>query len=402
MSRISLLNQGRSCLLPNRPRHPWVLVGGEGCYAWDDDGRRYLDFASGATGNLLGHGHPRLVRALGEQGRGMLAAPARGYHLSQIDLAALLADLSFADRALFCRDSKEARAAAVALAAEHRRLRDEERDEIIVPVPEGVEEPVGITVPGVRLRYTRYGDVAAVAEIIGHRTSAVLAAPLAMAGGVILPQPRYIEEMRALCDAARALLVVDASRVPIGRTGSLFGYEHERVRPDMLLVAHSLSAGEPFGVVLLREELSRGAGRSLLGFNVGGAPVQCALAVETIRALTEDGLLDSCARVGRYLGNQLDLLRRRSPLIRAVRGTGLLFSVDLATGADAIALGCQQRGVLLAQAGRATLLVQPPLTIQRAHVRAFISAFREVLADEGGVHALPDGEVDGADEDEDE
>lgn len=398
MSRLSLLNQGRSCLLPNQPRHPWVLVSGEGCYAWDDEGRRYLDFASGATGNVLGHAHPRLARALAEVGRGLLAAPARGYHAAQIELAALLADHSFADRVLFCRDAKEARAAAVALTTEHRRLREEDRDEVIVPMPEGVEVPVPVTVPGAKLRRVRFGDAAAVAEVLTSRTSAVVAAPIAQAAGVMLPKPRYMEDLRALCDAARALLVVDESRVPLGRTGALFASQPAEVRPDVLVVAHSLAAGEPFGAVLLREELARGAGRSLVGFNLGGAPLQCAIALETVRALVEDDLLEACTRLGRYLANQLDLLRRQSPLVESVAGTGLLYSMSLATAADDIVLGCREKGVLLGQAGRDTLLIQPPLTIQRAHVRAFISVLRAVLAEQGGVTAdAADGvEDDGA------
>ncbi len=391
MSGLSLLNQGRSCLLPNQPRYPWMLVGGEDCYVWDDEGRRYLDFASGATGNLLGHGHPRLQRALTEQGRGLLAAPARGYHRPQVELATLLADLSFADRLLFCRNAEEARAAAVALTVEHRRLRDEVRDEIIVPMPEVVEVPVAIAVPGVKLRRVRYGDAAAVAEVLSNRTSAVLVPPLAQAGGVLLPKPSYIEDLRALCDAARALLIIDESRLPVGRTGTLFAYEPADARPDMLILAHSLAAGDPFGIVLLREELSRGAGRSLIGFNLGGAPLQCRIALETMRALDEDGLLDSCQRVGRYLGNQLDALRRRAPIIQSIAGVGLLFSVQVTVRADDFVLACQERGLLLGQSGQDTLLIQPPLTIQRGHVRALIATLREVVGEYVGV-TLPDEE----------
>ena len=389
MPGLSLLNQGRSCLLPNQPRHPWVLVSGEDCYAWDDMGQRYLDFASGATGNLLGHGHPRIVGALAAHGRGLLAAPARGFHRAQVELATLLADLTFADRVLFCRDAKEARAAAVALTAEHRRLREEARPEIIVPMPEEVEEPVRISVPHVKIRRVRYGDAAAVAEVLSEKTSAVMAAPIAFAGGVIVPPPRFMRDLRALCDAAGALLVVDESRIPLGRAGTLFASEPSEIRPDMLVLAHSLAAGDPFGIVLLREELSRGAGRSLVGFNLGGAPLQCGLTLETIRALVDDDLLRSCSRVGKYLSNQLTALRRSSPLVLAVAGAGLMLSVQVAVPADDIVLACCKKGVLLGQAGRDTLLVQPPLTIQRAHVRVLLATLREVLREYAG-DSMPD------------
>lgn len=400
MSRISLLNQGRSCLLPNQPRHPWVLVSGEGCYVWDDEGRRYLDFASGATGNLLGHAHPRMARVLAQHGRGLLAAPARGYHAAQIELAALLADRTFADRVLLCRDAKDARAAAVALTTEHRRLREEDRDEVIVPMPEGVEIPVPVLVLGARLRRVRYGDAAAVAEVLSSRTSAVVAPPLVLAGGVILPKPRYMEDLRALTDAARALLVIDESRVPLGRTGTLLGFQPADVRPDVLVLAHSLAAGEPFGAVLLREELSRGAGRSLVGFNLGGAPLQCGIALETVKALDEDGLLHACTRIGKYLGNQLDVVRKESKVVQNVSGIGLMYSVQLATEADDVVLACREKGVLLGQAGRDTVLIHPPLTIQRAHVRAFIGAFREVLAGCDGSVLLPNDDEGEDDDDE--
>ena len=400
MPGLSLLNQGRSCLLPNQPRHPWVLVSGEDCYAWDDQGQRYLDFASGATGNLLGHGHPRVVGVLGSHARGLLAAPARGFHRAQVELATELADLTFADRILFCRDAKEARAAAVALSAEHRRLRKEIRPEIIVPMPEEVEEPVSISVPGVQLRRVRYGDAAAVAEVISERTSGVMAAPLAFAGGILVPPPRYMRDLRALCDAARALLIVDESRIAIGRTGTLFASDPADIRPDMQILAHSLAAGDPFGIVLLREELSRGAGRSLVGFNLGGAPLQCGLTLETIRALVDDDLLDSCARVGRYLFNQLTALRRASPLMTAVSGAGLMLSARLAVRADDIVLACRKKGVLLGQAGHDTLLVVPPLTIQRAHVRALLATLREVFREYAGDATPSEAEDEAEDEDD--
>lgn len=383
MPSLTLLNQGRSCLLPNRPRHPVVLTHGEDCYVWDDQGRRYLDFASGATGNLLGHGHPRLARVLSDHGRSLLAAPARCYHRTQVELASLLTDLSFADRALFCRDAPEARAAAAALVGQYRAERNEpQRDQILVALPPGWEEPVRTSVPGAAIEAVPYGLSRDVAAALSRRTSAVIAAPIVLAGGIVTPEKGYLSALAHICREEGLLFCVDETRVPLGRSGSLFASEPDGVRPDLHLLGHSLAVSDPFGVVLLREDLARGAGRSLAGFSVGGAPLVCAVALETLRALKEDRLLDSCQRVGRYLGNQLAALKARFDLIEEAGGLGLMRTLRFSVPCEPIALACQERGLQLAQGGSHTLLFMPPLTAQRAHARAALTVLRSVLAGE--------------------
>ncbi|MGB9791040.1 MAG: acetylornithine transaminase [Thermacetogeniaceae bacterium] len=397
MSGEEILKRGEKHLMKTYSRLPLVAVKGEGARVWDADGNCYLDFVSGVGVNSVGHCHPRVVAAVREQAEDLLHCSNLYWSVPQVRLAEELARLSGLDRVFFCNSGAEANEAAIKLVRKYAYSHGKKNPEIIAfknsfhgrtlgalaatgqekfwegfaPLPEG-------------FRHLPFNDVEALERAITPNTAAVLLEPVQGEGGVYPATQEFMRALSAARETHGLLLVYDEVQCGLGRTGRMFAFEHYGVRPDVLVLAKALGGGLPIGAVVAREEVAEAFQPGTHGSTFGGNPVACAAALAVLQVLREEGLVENAEKVGAYFRSRLEELRERYPVIREVRGYGLMLGVELdRSGKELVAL-CAARGLLINCTAEKVLRFLPPLVIGERDVDEAVSilseAFQEFLA----------------------
>lgn len=376
-------------------RYPIVPVRGEGCRLWDADGKEYLDFLGGVAVNNLGHCHPNVVAALQKQAAELIHC-SNYYHIpQQIELAELLCNHSFADKAFFCNSGAEANEAAIKLARKYSRdTFGPERYEIITAADSfhgrtmatvsatGQEKVQRFFDPLLHgFKHVPFNDVAALEAAVTSTTCAIMLEPIQGEGGVNMPSPGYFQAVREICDRHGLLLIFDEVQVGMGRTGKLFAYEHFDVTPDIMTLAKALAGGAPIGTMLAKDKFATAFVPGTHGSTFGGNPLVCAAAIATVRTILEDGLLNRCEEIGEYLTGELETLGKKYPFVREVRGVGLMIGMSLSIpGAEIVKKG-HDRGVLLNVTHDTVLRFVPALTVTRQEIDAMIAILDGIFAE---------------------
>ena len=379
MDTKTLLEWSATYHTPNYgSRAPICLVRGDGVRVWDSDGREYLDFGAGLAVTALGHCHPRVTGAIREAAATLLHVSNLYHSAPQIHLAKLLCEHSFADRVFFSNSGAEANEAAFKLARKYAKERfASDRVDIIATrnsfhgrtlaavTATGQEkyqhgfEPL---VPG--FKHVPYNDLRAMERAIDSRTAAVLVEPIQGEGGVRVPDDDYLPGLRKLCDAAGALLILDEIQTGVGRTGRLWAYEHAGIEPDIMTLAKALANGVPIGATLAREEVAAVLTPGTHGSTFGGTPFVTAVALAAFTTVLADRIPERAARMGRELMEGLRAIQSRQPIVREVRGKGLLIGMDLTVPAGPIVDRCRDAGLLVLSAGEKVLRLAPPLIVE--------------------------------------
>ena len=375
-------------------RFPLVPVKGEGCYLWDADGKKYLDFLAGVAVNNLGHCHPAVVAALAKQA-GELIHCSNYYHIpQQIELAEMLCSHSFADKAFFCNSGAEANEAAIKLARKYSREKfGPDRYEIITALASfhgrtmatvsatGQEKVQKFFDPLLHgFRHVPFNDAAALKAAISPVTCAVMLEPIQGEGGVVIPDAGYLQEVRAICNEHGLILIFDEVQVGMGRTGKMFAHEHFGIVPDIMTLAKALAGGAPIGTMLATNELATAFSPGTHGSTFGGNPLVTAAAIATLRVILEEGILNHCEEIGEYLTGELEALRHKFPaVITQVRGIGLMIGVELAVPGAEIVKKALERGLLLNCAQEKVLRFVPPLIVGKKEVDDMLAILSGIL-----------------------
>jgi acetylornithine/N-succinyldiaminopimelate aminotransferase len=365
-----------------------LLVRGEGCYVWDEDGNRYLDLLAGIAVNSLGYAHPSLVAAVTEQ-VGVLSHTSNFFATApQIALAERLLTLSSVGsngRVFFCNSGAEAIEAAFKIARKtgKRKLlaatgsfHGRTMGALALTGQPSKQVPFAPLPPEVV--FIDYGDEAALSAEIDEDTAAVFLEPVQGEGGVVPPPPGYLAAAREMTAARSALLVVDEIQTGIGRTGRWFAYQREGIAPDVITVAKGLAGGIPIGACI-----GIGAAATLLakgehGSTFGGNPLACAAALAVLDTIERDGLVDSAAKVGEYLAAAIEALA--NPLVTGIRGSGLLIGITLAQPVAARATAAAlDAGYIVNDVAPDVIRLAPPLILTTAQVDEFAAALPAIL-----------------------
>ena len=377
-------------------RFPVVLVKGSGTRVWDCDGKEYLDLVAGIAVCSLGHSHPRVNAAIKEQLDKLSHVSNLYYTEPQIRLAQLLTDNSFADRVFFCNSGAEANEAAIKLARKfaHDHLSGSKYELITMrnsfhgrtlatvaatgqekfhrgfePLPEG-------------FRFVPYDDVSALEGAISEKTCGVLLEPIQGEGGVIIPAPDYLREVRSICDRKGILMILDEVQVGMGRTGTLFAYEQSGIKPDILTLAKSLGNGFPIGATLATERVAQAFTPGTHASTFGGNPLAATAACATLGTILEEGLLEKCRARGANFLQGLDSLKAKHGIIKAVRGRGLMLAMELTIPGETIVTRCLQKGLLINCTNGNVLRFLPPFTIDDGEIEAAIAIIDEVMSEQ--------------------
>lgn len=374
-------------------RFPLVPVRGEGCYLWDADGKKYLDFLAGVAVNNLGHCHPAVTAALAKQA-GELIHCSNYYHIpQQIELAELLCGLSFADKAFFCNSGAEANEAAIKLARKYSREKfGVDRYEIITALASfhgrtmatvsatGQEKVQKFFDPLLHgFRHVPFNDAASLREAVSPCTCAVMLEPIQGEGGVVVPDAGYLQEVRKICNEHNLILIFDEVQVGMGRTGKMFAHEHFGITPDIMTLAKALAGGAPIGTMLATDELASAFTPGTHGSTFGGNPLVTAAGVATVRAIMEEGILNRTCEMGEYLMGELAALKQKFPAILEVRGIGLMIGVELSIPGAEIVKKALERGLLLNCAQEKVLRLVPPLTVGKKEADEMLAIFTGIL-----------------------
>ena len=371
---------------------------GAGVYLWDVEGKRYMDFLAAYSAVNQGHNHPRIAEALIAQVKN-LALTSRAFRNNRLPaFLEKLCKLTGFDKALPMNSGAEAVETAI------KATRKWGYDVKGIPYPEAeiiVAEGnfhgrtttiVGFSTdpdstsrfgpfsPGFRI--VRYGDVEAVKAAITPNTCAVLVEPIQGEGGVIIPPKGYLKGLRALCDQNRVLLVLDEIQSGLGRTGKLFAFEHEGIRPDGVTVGKALSGGfYPVSAFLARGEVMDVFTPGIHGSTYGGNPLACAVGIAALDVLVEERLVERAAELGLHLDARLKAIR--SPLVKETRCLGLWAGVELvpeAGGARKFCYALKDRGLLCKDTHENTIRLAPPLVITREQLDWAVDQIDAVLA----------------------
>src|SRR5919198_1967068 len=361
MGNQTLIDRANAHIATTYGRSPMALVRGEGTRVWDADGKVYYDFLAGLGVNNLGHCHPKVVDAIRRQA-GQLLHVSNLYHIQpQIELADLLAERSFADRSFFCNSGTEACEAAIKLARKysHDHFGDGRYELITMENSFHGRTMASLSATAQTkyhkgfeplldgFKYAPFNDLQALAQLITPETCAIMVEPIQGEGGVNIPSPGYLTGLRALSDAHQLLLIYDEVQCGIGRTGTLFAYEHEGVPPDIMTLAKSLAGGVPIGAMLAREEVAKSFVPGTHAATFGGNPLATAAGVAALQAIHEEGMLENCQRVGAYFMRCLQDLQPRYGFIKEVRGKGLMLGIQLDFPGGQLVTACMERGFLV-------------------------------------------------------
>ena len=395
MELKKLLDESSHYLMNTYNRFPVVLRKGRGMKVWGIDGKEYLDFVGGVAVNCLGHCHPKVVIAIQKQAQRLIHV-SNYYHIEpQIKLAKLLVENSFADKVFFCNSGAEANEAAIKLARKYfSEQAGHYRFEIVTALnsfhgrtlatlsatgQDKFKEGFAPLVPG--FKHAEFNDIDALEAAITKDTCAVLLEPIQGEGGVKIPDPDYLRDVRELCNRHGILLILDEVQTGMGRTGKLFAYEHYGITPDIMTLAKGLGGGVPIGAMLATNRIASAFQPATHGSTFGGNPLVCAAALATIDVLLEDDfILDQCRRMGKYFKKRLEELKKEFPSIIAdISGMGLLIGMELVRDGAPVVKACLERGILINCTAGNILRFMPPLIVTEKEIDHLIDILEQTF-----------------------
>ncbi len=375
-------------------RYNVVLDHGKGSWVWDENGRKYLDFAAGIAVNALGHTNKEVLKALKTQAEKLIHCSNLYWTRPQMELARILIENTFSSgKVFFVNSGTEANETAIKIARKFGRKFSASKYKILAAnnsfhgrtygslsatAQEKYQKPFSPLVDG--FDYFEFNNAKTLREKMSNDVCAVILEPIQGESGIIPASKEFLQEVRKICNEYNALLIFDEVQCGVGRTGKFFAYQLYDVRPDILTVAKGLGGGLPIGAVLANERanvLEPGDH----GSTFGGNPLVCSVAITVIQEVTKPEFLTHVEKVGIKLKNEMMELKKKYPeLIKDVRGIGLMIGVELRTiSAKEFSSMCLNEGLLVAPAGNNTLRFLPPLTVTYKEVTEALTMFEKCL-----------------------
>ncbi len=376
-------------------RPPQVFISGSGSWLVDDRGRRYLDFVQGWAVNCLGHCPSEVTRALAEQAQRLINCSPAFYNEPAARLAGLIAAHSCFDRLFFCNSGAEANEGAIKLArkwgARHRGGAFEivtfdnafHGRTLATMSASGKPQWAPLFEPKVAgFPKAPFGDLDAVAKLIGERTAAVMLEPVQGEAGVIPATPEFMQDLRVLTRERGVLLIVDEIQTGMGRIGKLFAYEHAAIEPDIMTLGKGLGGGVPLAALAAREAVCCFEPGDQ-GGTFNGNPLMTAAGCAVMQALLAPGFLDEVVRKGHYLRAQLERLSAKRGL-GEVRGAGLLLALELGSDLGPLLVErALERGLLLNAPRPGVLRFMPALNVGDAEIDIMVKCLDALLETRG-------------------
>lgn len=383
------IQQFEKYVIPNYGRYPICLVRGAGQYVWDAEGKRYLDLFPGWGCNILGHSPAPVVKAIQKQVESLIHIPNTWYTEAQGDFAEMLCTRSFG-KAFFCNSGAEANEGAIKLARLHgmpkgkykvitfeRGFHGRTLATVTATAQPKYHDGLGPMMPG--FKYSPYGNLKAVADLIDPETAAIMIEPIQGEGGINIPPEGFLQGLRKLCDEHGLLLIFDEVQTCMGRTGTWFGYQQFNVQPDVLTMAKGVAAGVAAGVLICKTEIAPSLRPGMHASTFGGNPLAMAAGIATMKMIEDEGLLANVTKMSARFRQHFEALKQELSIIKEVRTKGMMIGVDLTIPSKPAVGKCMERGVLVNSTQDSVLRLLPGLNITEAEVDEGCAVIADVL-----------------------
>lgn len=362
-----------------------TFVSGKGCVVKDDEGNSYLDFLAGIATNVLGHAHPAVIKAINAQTATLSHVSNFFAHPQGLRLAARLQKMTGDSdaRIFFCNSGAEANEAALKISRRTGRhkivatqgaFHGRTMGALSLTGQPAKREPFAPLLKGIT--HVPYGDLTKMSRAVSKKTAMVIVEPIMGEAGVIMPEDGFLAGLRSICDRVGALLVFDCVQTGIGRTGQWFGFEHEKVRPDIITLAKGLGGGLPLAATIAYSKAAQLLQPGDHGTTFGGNPIACAAANAVLDVIESKKLMKSAQLFEKRFKNGL----ARTEGIKEIRGRGLLIGIELEEPiAKQVATALLDAGVIVNSANPTTIRIAPPLIVSAVQIEKFILIFKRVL-----------------------
>jgi predicted acetylornithine/succinylornithine family transaminase len=362
-----------------------LFESGYGCYVYDSEGKKYLDFIGGIATCSVGHGNAEVAGAIYKQAKKLAGVSNLYYMEPQILLAKKLSELSGFQKSFFCHSGADSNETAIKLAkkitgkkhfiAFKQGFHGRTTGSLALTWKQDFKEPFLPLAPDVS--FAEYGDIGSVKNLLNDNTAAIIVEPIQGEAGVVEPGKGFLKKLNKLCREHQALLIVDEVQTGVGRTGRFFAFQHENIKPDIVTIAKGLANGLPIGVCLSDYEL----GLSEHGSTLGGNNISAAAALATIKYIEKHGLIKNAEETGSYFMDRLKKLKKEYLIIHSVRGKGLMIGIELnEENAQTIVNKCLKAGLLCNAPTKNVIRFLPPLTASKKQVDDCIKILKKALA----------------------
>lgn len=367
-------------------KRPLAIVRGEGAVLWDSDGRAYIDCVGGQGAGNLGHANPVVAEAIAAQARTLISCPEMFYNDRRAELLEKLLSIAPTglNRAYLCNSGTEAIEAAFKFAwvatgrrevvAAMRGFHGRTLGALSATWEKKYREPFEPLVSG--FKHIAYNDLAALDAAVTDQTAAVILEVVQGEGGVRPGTPNFLLGAQTICRERGALLIIDEVQTGFGRTGAMFACQHYDLQPDIMCLAKSIAGGLPMGATLFGDRVGT-LPAQIHGSTFGGNPLACAASLAAIGYLESNHLPDRAAELGTWFIERLKQIQ--SPLIREVRGLGLMVGIELKQKVTPYLQALMAQGMLALPAGLTVMRFLPPLVIEQAQLEKVAEAVAQVL-----------------------
>lgn len=388
------IEQAENALLHTYNRYQIVLEKGEGVYLYDDEGKKYLDFAAGIAVCSLGYGHPRYTKALKSQVERLMHTSNLFYSKPAAEAAERLKRAAQMDRVFFTNSGTEAVEGALKAARKYAYTKQSGKYEFIamnhsfhgrsmgavaVTGNENYRTPFEPLISGVK--FAEYNNLESVKAKINDKTCAIIIEPIQGEGGIYPADKEFLEGVRALCDEHDILLIFDEIQCGMGRSGEMFAWQKYGVKPDIMTMAKAIGNGVPVGAFAMTEEVAENSLKpGDHGTTYGGNPLVCAAVNEVLEIFEEEQILEHVQKITTYLEESLEKLTAENPNVEARRGMGLMQGLVLKKPVQEVIAKCMEEGLIVISAGGNVLRLLPPLVIMKEHVDEMMQKLEKALA----------------------
>ncbi|MFH1783177.1 MAG: aspartate aminotransferase family protein [Candidatus Omnitrophota bacterium] len=391
MNTKEIMAQDEKFVIGTYTRNPAVIVKGKGSKVWDLEGNEYLDFFPGWAVSGLGHCHPKVVNAVRNNLKKIIHVPNHYYNMLQGKLAQEIVKNSFPGKVFFCNSGAEANEAAIKLVRAYGTPKG--KYEIITmensfhgrtlatitatgqPKYQKGFEPL----PG-GFKSIAFNDMHALKNAIDtHKTAAIMLELIQGEGGINVADEVYIKEIRRICDKLDLILVIDEVQTGMGRTGKMFCFEHYGIEPDIMTLAKSLGGGLPIGAIVANKKLQDVFKPGMHASTFGGSPIACSASLAVFEAIKEERLIANTVKMGEYLAERLEELKIEKPIIKEIRGKGLMIGVELKIEGNDIVKACIKERLLINCTHGNVLRFMPAMIVTKKEIDQAMDILEKVI-----------------------
>lgn len=395
MKQEEYIQQGEKYILKTYNRYPVVLEKGEGVYLYDAEQKKYLDFGAGIAVFALGYGNKAYNDALKEQVDQLIHTSNLYYNIPAVEAAEKIVKASGMKRVFFSNSGTEAIEGALKVARKYAYNKDDSKDYEFIAMDHSFHgrSQGALSVTGnahyqdgfipkeFRAVFAQFNDLEDVKSKITENTCGIICEVVQGEGGIYPADPEFLKGLRKLCDEKDILLIFDEIQCGMGRCGSLFAHDLYGVKPDVMTLAKALGCGVPVGAFVVNEKADGALVPGDHGTTYGGNPLACAAVNAVFDQFEEKKIPEHVEKVGQYLWDQLEILKKEFCTITAHRGLGLMQGLEFAPekSAGEIVSLALEKGLILMTAGNNVIRFVPPLIIEEKHVDEVMKILREVL-----------------------